>query len=139
MHVIQSSGTQTGYSLNDIRKMTFATGSLTVTRTDNSTGVYTLNSLQHLSFADYTTEIESIANHPGSIQVYPNPVGDVLNIELPGAGTVQLLSLEGKVIQSKQVTTVGIITLATGQLQTGIYVCRYSNGKEIKTVKIIKQ
>jgi hypothetical protein len=139
MYVNQSSGTQTAYALSNIRKMTFSSGNLTVTKTDNSTGVYALNGLQYLSFADYTVGVNAAQSEAANIHVYPNPVGDALNIELPGAGTIQLLSLDGKVLVSKQTNTAGITTIATGYLTKGIYICRYITATEIKTVKIIKQ
>ena len=139
MYVKQSNGTQTDYSLSNIRKMTFGSGNLAVTKTDNSTGVYALNGMQYLSFSDYTTDVQATKSETATLQLHPNPVGDVLNIDLPGAGTIQLLSLDGKVLESKQTNTSGITTIATGRLTKGIYICRYSNGQEIKTVKIIKQ
>ena len=139
IYVKQSSGTENSYVLNDIQKVTFGSGNLTVTKTDNSTGVYALSDLQYLSFADYTTGVQLANSETAIIQVYPNPVGDVLNINVPGAGAIQLLNLDGKVLQSKQVNTEGITTLATGALTKGIYLCRYCNATATKTVKIIKQ
>jgi hypothetical protein len=138
IYIKQSDGAKAGYALNSIRKITFSSGNLTVTKTDNSTGVYALNEICYLNFKDNTSSVQSISNTTLNMQVYPNPVGDVLNVELPGKGTVQILSLDGKVLQSKQINTLGITTLPTGKLPKGLYMCLYSNGKEIKTAKIIK-
>lgn len=138
MCVKESSGTESHYALSNIRKITFGAGNLTVTKTDNSTWVCTLNSLQCLSFADNTTGVQATHSETEILHVYPNPVKDLLIIDVPGVGTIQLLSIDGKVLQSRQVNLAGITTLATGQLPEGIYICRYSNGTLIKTVKIIK-
>ena len=121
MYVKQNNGAEAPYALRDIRKMTFSSGSLTLTKTDNSTGVYALNDLQRLSFVDaYVTDVQPELSEATRLQVYPNPVGDVLNIEVPGAGTIQLLNLDGKVLQSKQAKTEDITPLATGELTKGI-------------------
>ena len=139
IYLKQSNGTQTGYTLSNIRKMTFGSGNLIVTKTDNSTGVHALSDLQYLSSIDFLTSVQQANIETVSLLVYPNPVGDVLNINMPEAGTIQLLNLEGKVIQSKQVNVEGITSFSTEMLPKGIYLCRYTNGVETKTVKIIKQ
>ncbi len=143
LYVNQSSGTQTDYSLNNIQKITFSSNTLTVTKADNSSEDYSLDALQYLSFTDYmgntTTEVEAISKETISMKLYPNPVGSELNIKLPEAGTVKILSLDGKILLMQQVNTAGITTLNVDQLKIGIYVCLYSNGKETKTLKFIKQ
>jgi hypothetical protein len=74
--------------------------------------------------------------------VYPNPVTDVLNIDLTGKigeGTISILTLEGKVMQTQNTSGKSLVTLNLSRLTQGIYLCRYSNTLENKTVKIIKQ
>ena len=139
MYVKQCGGTQTAYALSDIRKMTFSEGNMVITHTDNSSATFTVAGLDYLSFSDYTIDIQLVGKAIRTIRIYPNPVGAELNIELPEAGTVQILSIDGKVMLTRQVITSGVTTLGISHLQAGIYVCRYTDGKKIKTVKIIKQ
>jgi len=144
MYVKQSSGTQTAYTLSSVRKMTFSLGNVTVQKTDNSTGVYALSGLQYLNFTDLTTSIANLPIQLGNTNIitYPNPVTDVLNIDLTGVaseGTISILSLDGKVLQVQKTSGTGIVTLNLSQLPQGIYLCCYTNETEIKTVKIIKQ
>ncbi|GEM_PF-669648 len=236
MYVKESSSTQTAYSLNSVRKITFSGGNATVQKTDNTTGVYALNGLRYLSFAGLTVDtqpptvpssltstntttttvslswnastdnvgvtyyliykggvmIDSVtttsymatALTPSStysftvkardaanniseasnalsvttnthtsidklqlstcnaLSTYPNPVTNVLNIDLSGVaagGTISILSLEGKLLQTQKTDGANMVTLNLNQLSRGIYLCRYSNATEIKTVKIIKQ
>ena len=77
------------------------------------------------------------------LKVYPNPVGDILNIDLTGMseaeGTLSILNFEGKTLVTRKVSNEGVLSLDISHLPTGIYLCRYSNATEIKTVKIIKQ
>lgn len=139
IYVKQINDTQTEIDLGRVSKMTFSLGNLTVTKNDNSTDVFTISELRYLSFEDYTNNESSIDYEISTMLVYPNPLRDVLNIELSNKGTVQIISLEGKVLHNMQVYSDGILTLPTDKLPKGVYVCQYSNDKEIKTVKILKQ
>ena len=144
MYVKKSSGTQTAYTLSNIQKMSFSSGNLSVTKTDNSSGVFALSDLRYLNFSDVSTGLqEDLSVQSKMLKVYPNPVGDILNINLTGMseteGTLSILNFEGKTLVNKQVNGVGILSLDISSLPTGIYLCRYSNASEIKTVKIIKQ
>jgi hypothetical protein len=79
--------------------------------------------------------------HPNLI-TYPNPVSDIISIDLSsvtGDGTISILTLEGKEILSQHTSGNNLITLNLCQLSQGIYLCRFINLQEIKTVKIIKQ
>ena len=144
MYVKESSGTQTAYTLSNIQKMSFSSENLTVTQTDNSSGVYALSDLRYLNFSDASTDLqENLSVQNQMLKVYPNPVGDILNIILTGMseteGTLSILNFEGKTLLSQQVNTEGVLLLNISHLPTGIYLCWYSNASEIKTVKIIKQ
>jgi len=144
MYVKQSNDTQTAYALSNVRKMTFTSGNVTVQKTDNTTGVYALSGLKYLSFQDFTTGINEPQTAAGStLYAYPNPVADVLNINLIGTknqgGSISILTLDGKVMQTQETVGTGTVTLNLSQLPQGVYLCRYSCGKETKTVKIIKQ
>lgn len=143
MYVKESSGTQTAYSLSNVRKMTFSGGNATVQKTDNSTGVYGLSGLRYVSFEDYTVGIKGqIQLNNTHFRAYPNPVNDVLNIDLTGVatrGTISILTLEGKLLQEQKTNGVNTVALNLSHLPQGIYLCRYVSTTEIKTVKIIKQ
>jgi hypothetical protein len=143
MYVKESNNTQTTYALNNIRKLTFSSGNLTVQKNDNSTNEYALNSLRYLNFVDLTTNInEQPAQLNNNLFIYPNPIKDILNIDLTNTksdGSISILSLNGKVLHSEKVINNTIITINLNHLPQGIYLCRYSSALEIKTVKIIKQ
>ncbi|MDA3866882.1 MAG: T9SS type A sorting domain-containing protein [Salinivirgaceae bacterium] len=144
MYVKESSGTQTAYTLNNIQKMSFSSGNLTVTKTDNNSNVYALSDLRYLNFSDITTSLnEPLTVQSQMLRVYPNPANNTLNIDLTGMaeaeGTLSILNFEGKAVLNEQVSSVGVLSLDISHLPTGIYLCRYSNASEIKTVKIIKQ
>jgi hypothetical protein len=144
MYVKEISGTQTAYTLSNIRKMSFSSGFLTVTKTDNSSNEYALSDLQYLNFLEITTvSTENISVQNQMLRVYPNPIGDILNIDLKGMseaeGTLSILNFEGKALVTQQVKAEQVLSLNISYLPTGVYLCRYSSASEIKTVKIIKQ
>jgi hypothetical protein len=144
MYVKENSGTQTAYTLSNIQKMSFSSGNLTVTKTDNSSGVFALSDLQYLKFSDDSPGLqEDLSVQSTNLSGYPNPVGDILNIDLIGMseaeGTLSILNFEGKTLVTRQVSNEGVLSLDISRLPIGIYLCRYSNASENKTVKIIKQ
>lgn len=144
MDVNENSGTQTVYTLSNIQKMSFSSGNLTVTKTDNSSAEFALSDLRYLNFSDVLTNLqEDWPVQSQLLSIYPNPVIHTIHINLKGiskeAGTLSLLNLEGKTLFNQQVGDASLITLDMSHLPAGIYLCRYSNASEIKTVKIIKQ
>jgi len=144
MYVKENSGTQTAYTLNNIRKLTFSGDNLIVQKTDNSIGGYVLNELRYLNFTDLTIGITEQTKFPGksNLVTYPNPVGNVLHVDLrgeEGAGTLSILSLEGKVIYTQLTSGNSLVSVSLSQLSQGIYICQYANKNTIKTVKIVKQ
>jgi len=144
MNVKQSNGTQTVYALHSVRKMTFSTGYLTVSKTNNSKTEYALSGLRYLNFSDNTTGLKpALTGQSQQLNVYPNPVGDILNIDLSGMvetkGTLSIFNFEGKALVSQQVNNEGVLSLDISHLPMGVYLCRYGNGTEVKTVKIVKQ
>jgi hypothetical protein len=124
--------------------MSFSSGNITITNTDNSSSVYALSDLRYLSFTDFTVSIEE----PQPVQsqrlsAYPCPASNLLNIDLTGMdrgeGTLSIHNIEGITVLKRQVNHAGVLSLDIGHLPAGIYLCRYNNGVEVKTIKIIKQ
>jgi hypothetical protein len=143
MYVKENNGTQTAYVLSNIQKMSFSSGNLTVTKTGNTSIVYALNNLSYLNFTDFSTKIEEpFSFQKQMLSVYPNPVTYVLNIDLTGTvqeeGTLTLFNFEGKAVLNRQVSHAGVLSLNIGHLPKGLYLCRYANVTETRTVKIIK-
>jgi hypothetical protein len=144
IYVKQSNGTQTAYALSNIKKMSFSSGNLTVTKTDNTNGVYALNNLMFLNFTDLSTNVEEpLSVQKQMLSVYPNPVTNVLNIDITGTvqeeGTLIIFNFEGKPVLNRQVSHAGVLSLDISHLPKGLYLCRYANMTETRTVKIIKQ
>ena len=88
------------------------------------------------------TKISSVKAAKG-LNTYPNPVKDQLQVNLSGAvnpgGIIQIINLTGKVLKTQQVEGAGTVSVNMSQLAKGLYICRYTNGTEIKVEKIVKQ
>ena len=137
MYVKESSDTQTAYTLSSIRKITFSGGNATAQKTDNSTGGYALSGLRYLNFTDLSTSITEQPMQLSNVNfsVYPNPVNDVLNIDLTvvaTGGTISVLTLEGKLLQEQKTEGANTATLNLSKLPQGIYLCRYVSTTAIR-------
>lgn len=77
---------------------------------------------------------------PAALNIYPNPVGAQLNIQLEGAsGTwqVSLMEMSGRLVVQTSITApVGQVN--TGKLPAGMYIMQLRNGSAVYTRKIIK-
>lgn len=139
MYVRQSNGTETTHTLNDIQKMTFLNGNFIIQNIDNSTNQFAINGLRHLVFTNLSTNIDYPTNQ---VFTYPNPVTDVLYIDLSneeGKGILNILTLEGKILQTQRIIGNNLITISLSNYPKGMYLCQYLNSTTIKTVKIVKQ
>jgi hypothetical protein len=76
------------------------------------------------------------------LQVYPNPVKDVLQVQLNGtvnaSGEIVVCDVMGKVMIKARLNNSNT-TINTGSWLAGIYFIRYDDGRTTQTIKIFKQ
>ena len=140
MYVQENSGTKTTYVLDDIQKLSFADGNLTIDKTGNSK-VYALSDLRYINFQEFTVNLAETKAIGESMSIYPNPANHLLNIALKGeaSGTISIINLEGQVMETIQANRAGLVSIDISHLPNGFYICRHINDKETKTIKFIKQ
>jgi chitinase len=75
-----------------------------------------------------------------ALSVYPNPVQDQLFINIPDGADVRLeiLDLQGKLLQSAQTSGNYTVQINTASLHPGMYLLTLSDGKQRKSVRFIK-
>lgn len=143
IYVKEKDGLQTSYALNSLKKMTFSSGNVNIRKIDNTVDLFALNELRYLNFIDLSTSIikNPLQIYNANLNVYPNPVEDILNIkfiDVLSEGIISILTLKGEVIQTKYTNNDSLVSFNISSLPQGIYICRYVNSKETKTIKIIK-
>ena len=143
MYVKQFSGTITSYDVNNISKINFNLGNINVTKIDKSIDSYAIIGLQHINFGDLTSAIRNVNADNKSLNTYPNPAREMLFVNLEGivnsGASINIISLEGKLIKSQLVNGVGTVSIDLSQLPQGFYFCRYNNGNETSISKVVKQ
>ena len=82
--------------------------------------------------ASSTTDVATI-NNTADINVYPNPVSNVLNIS-GFSGNILVYDLNGRIVYSGTETTIH-----TGGWSAGMHYIVLNNGSDIKTVPVVKQ
>lgn len=68
------------------------------------------------------------------LNLYPNPVNDILNLELKSTATIQIVNVMGEVIQTQPVQQ-GITSMDVSNLTAGIYFIRSETSADLKFVK----
>ncbi|MDD3125832.1 MAG: YCF48-related protein [Candidatus Kapabacteria bacterium] len=80
-----------------------------------------------------------------ALRVYPNPVTELVNIEMPnslsGNVDVEVSDIAGKVVMNTQnvMITNGMIELNLQNLNTGFYTVKVAAGKNASTINLIKK
>lgn len=143
MYVKETSGTQTNYPLNNIQTLTFSGGSLLVHNNSGSPDTYLLSGIRYLNFVDLTTEISITDKSSENILFYPNPVIDVLNVQLPTGVSqsldIEVISIDGRVIyKERSSSTTAVYQINVSALPKGIYICKLNYETNYETFKFLK-
>ncbi|BAV05333.1 hypothetical protein FLA_1340 [Filimonas lacunae] len=75
------------------------------------------------------------------LQIYPNPATDRITVQLPvvqNNALVRVYNASGQLVKSARIQSSTTI-IGLEQLPAGIYYVQVSNGKQVKTEKIVKQ
>jgi len=144
MFVKKINNIQNNYSLASIKKLSFTTTNMKVQKNDNTEVATALNNISYLNFIQNTVGIkESFNNERVFLKTYPNPVEYVLNIDFAdvnlGNATISILSLDGKLLLTANVSGKKDISINLSQLAQGVYICQLKTDKELKRTKLIKQ
>ena len=78
-----------------------------------------------------------------SVKIFPNPVGNKLNIELANAENktvvVELLSIDGKLLKKELIIAIeNQCQISVSGLLQGVYLCRINNGTSVEIAKFTK-
>ncbi|MFN3916132.1 MAG: T9SS type A sorting domain-containing protein [Flavobacteriales bacterium] len=113
-------------------------------------GSYAVEITDGLAFCTVTSNCITINNvgineesFGTTVLLYPNPVNDILTIELGEAieqATVEIFDLSGKRVAINQMRNENLIRINTGNFAKGVYMVSLSNTKGNKAIyKLVKQ
>ena len=144
MYMKATNGTQTAYVLSNISKMSFSPGNIIVSKTSGSSDTYALSNMRYMNFTNFGTGISEEARAISEIHLFPNPVIEVLNIQLPSTGNsttvIEIISLEGRVVYTQSINSnTDVYRINIQSLPNGMYICKLNNGTAIETTKFFKK
>jgi PKD repeat protein len=79
-----------------------------------------------------------IADIENNVQIYPNPVQEVLNIDLQGEAVASIYSTDGKLVRSVMLLS-GLNTIETAEMENGIYVLKIESTDSVMTYQFVKE
>jgi hypothetical protein len=103
-----------------------------------------LSNLAKLGCAPINPIAKVSSNNEGStlsVKVYPNPTKNQFGIQIKSGVTdgvvIRVLDMQGRFIQLVKTTTNQTISLGS-QLKAGVYLLEVTQGKEVKTTRVVK-
>jgi len=113
-------------------------GVSSISRTDLTEALSLVNGLAaHMVIIDATTGITD-SQIENSVQVYPNPASDVLNVQVSVDAKVQMSDLNGKqVVAEQNVNANQKQTIDVSALAPGVYMVKIFNDKFVSVKKVI--
>lgn len=133
---------QDSFMLSQLQKITFTTDKMNMHTADGHTVSYHLSLLHYFSFQDFLSVEHFTPSQLAQIKLYPNPVGERLNIsfgQLEQSLHLSILNVEGKLVKSLLLSSMSVQSIELSDLPDGVYICLFSNEIENKAIKIIKQ
>ena len=106
---------------------------------DNLRGYVTFNSPVSYCHNIATKLFETIKSVNTSINIYPNPAKDVLNIEIANNATIQIISLDGRLVKTIANMNSTNSQINVSELSQGVYFLRIQNGAEVINQKFVKE
>ena len=134
------------YYLSDIQTLRFTAGHLSVLTIDGGLDTYAITDVRNLNFRLVPTAIREStrAISPETFHAYPNPVSEILNIQLTSPlrsdGRLDIYSPEGKLVYSSLIKgNKSEFQINLSGLEKGFYLLRIRSGSVVGTARIIKQ
>jgi hypothetical protein len=146
LNIKENSNSQTLFSFDSIKKLTFADGYMTVNKTDGNSSTYSLSSIRCLNFIDQVTDVSRINSLESSkIMLYPNPAIEQLQIRFETSKTekayLKILNIQGRVFHQQTISCLrgtNLETISVAKLSAGVYICYLQTSDKIESIKFLK-
>lgn len=110
---------------------------VTASRIPDLTGPIVLTSRPTPNAANIFETITSVYEEDYKVRIYPNPVTDLLTIDVPETAHIKITNMQGSIVYSAQIQESGTISLA--HLQAGLYVVSVITERTIFAKRILKR
>jgi Secretion system C-terminal sorting domain len=85
-----------------------------------------------------TGSVDSEIQKPG-VNIYPNPAGDIVNIDnLSAYEKLEIYSLDGKIVLETDLSGTARVTIALNSMPSGIYILRFVSVGSVRKIRLIK-
>jgi len=92
------------------------------------------------AIAPTLTDVKEVDNKGDKIKLYPNPVGNELNVNISNnfdKAQIQIISITGQIVFNGEFTE-NNVTINTSNLKSGFYVARIITDGKISNIKFVK-
>ncbi|MCF8229896.1 MAG: T9SS type A sorting domain-containing protein [Bacteroidales bacterium] len=145
LYLMENSGQQTDYVIDNLNKLYFSSGELMVELQNGAIDQYPLNDIRYLGFGGPLKTPPPFITEKMGMNLYPNPVSGTMHIQYHMHGTqtvrIEIISIDGRMFHSERLFSENQMSVWQVRLETipaGLYVCRMISGKNIITKKFIK-
>jgi hypothetical protein len=145
-NVYEINNIQIPFELKEFRNLSFSNGDLLING-NTKLGEFDISGIYFMTFKDISTGISPSARQkPGTINVFPNPVNNELQISYqiaePNVLQIEIIDLQGKIWHQQTATGqpgFNKATVSVMQLPAGMYICRLQNGSMTEVFKFLKK
>lgn len=137
-------GSQSSYELKDVHKITFDDDIMNLYLLDGTLYSWNVYDIDHYKYKESEeVSVKDVLEFGNKINVFPNPVSDVVNVKYDlevEKLVISLYSISGKLLKQRNIndTQSGITNLNLSMLPSGYYVITISGDNFNITKKIIK-
>lgn len=143
MYVQTNLGEISSFPIESIGKLTFPSGNLLVSNTNNPNATFGLSEMRKITFNAALSTAQQQVSLARAFYVYPNPARELLQI---GSNDKTLLvikiavfSLEGRLLIQQNQNNAADNTIDISALPTGFYLCKVTSGSATQAIKFLKQ
>jgi len=145
LYLLENSGQQTNYMIDNLSKLFFSSDELMVESQSGNIDQYPLNEIRYLGFSGPLQTPPPIFQEKMGMNLYPNPVSGSLHVQYHISGMktarIEILSIDGRLHHSECLFSENKMPgrrINLEALPSGIYVCRLISDKTMITKKFIK-
>ncbi len=143
LSVVLLDGQENPFEIENTQSISFPNKSLQVNLKNGEYSSFALSETSRIVFSTVINEVEKITKE-NLIRVYPNPVVDLLHINLSQSdvqsGKLTVRSIDGKMIYASHVSlSENNLSINVSDWAKGVYVVFFESGDRRQIEKVIKQ